>query len=84
MTMNLSYMNNPLSSHIYENQSEFLQNYYTTPINSTPTTQDNECNKHYKTTQSKCQNKMLKYKPHLSEYTKRTTQRKTSGQYHFS
>ena len=30
----------PFSSHIYENQSEFLQNYYTTPINSTPTTQE--------------------------------------------
>ena len=24
----------PFPSHIYENQSEFLQNYYTTPINS--------------------------------------------------
>ena len=30
----------PFPSHIYENQSEFLQNYYTTPINSTPTTQE--------------------------------------------
>ena len=40
MTMNLSYMNNPFH-HIYmKNQSEFLQNYYTTPINSTPTTQE--------------------------------------------
>ena len=45
MTMNLSYMNKPFPSHIYENQSEFLQNYYTTPINSTPTTQEtNEIN----------------------------------------
>ena len=30
----------PFSSHIYENQSEFLQNYYTKPIHSTPTTQE--------------------------------------------
>ena len=30
----------PFPSHIYENQSEFLQNNYTTPINSTPTTQE--------------------------------------------
>ena len=45
MTMNLSYMNNPFH-HIYmKNQSEFLQNNYTTPINSTPTTQEtNEIN----------------------------------------
>ena len=27
---------------------------------------------------------MLEYKPHLSKYTKRTTQRKKFGQYHFS
>ena len=50
----------PFSSHIYENQSEFLQNYYTTPINSTPTTQEtneinttNQTNKNIKT---KCLN----------------------------
>ena len=30
----------PFSSHIYENQSEFLQNYYTKPIHSTPTRQE--------------------------------------------
>ena len=26
----------PFPSHIYENQSQILQNHYTTPINSTP------------------------------------------------
>ena len=36
----------------------------------------NKCKKYYRTTQSKCQNKMLEYKPHLPKYTKRTTQRK--------
>ena len=30
----------PFSSHIYENQTELLQNYYTTPTHSTPTTQE--------------------------------------------
>ena len=29
----------PFSSHIYENQSELLHNYYIEPIHSTPTTQ---------------------------------------------
>ena len=53
----------PFPSHIYENQSEFLQNHYTTPINSTPTTQETNAKKYYRTTQSKCQNKMLEYKP---------------------
>ena len=50
----------PFSSHIYENQSEFLQNYYTTPINSTPTTQEtNEINttdQTNKNTKTKCLN----------------------------
>ena len=50
----------PFPSHIYENQSEFLQNYYTTPINSTPTTQEtNEINttdQTNKNTKTKCLN----------------------------
>ena len=50
----------PFSSHIYENQSEFLQNYYTTPINSTPTTQEtneiNTTNQTNKNTETKCLN----------------------------
>ena len=50
----------PFPSHIYENQSEFLQNYYTTPINSTPTTQEtNEINTTDQTnnnTKTKCLN----------------------------
>ena len=50
----------PFSSHIYENQSEFLQNYYTTPINSTPTTQEtneiNTTNQTNKNTKTKCLN----------------------------
>ena len=66
----------PFPSHIYENQSEFLQNYYTTPINSTPTTQEtNEINTTDQTNKN-TKTKMLEYKPHLSKYTKRTTQRK--------
>ena len=50
----------PFSSHIYENQSEFLQNYYTTPINSTPTTQEtnaiNTTNQPNKNVKTKCLN----------------------------
>ena len=50
----------PFPSHIYENQSEFLQNYYTTPINSTPTTQEtneiNTTNQTNKNTKTKCLN----------------------------
>ena len=66
----------PFSSHIYENQSEFLQNYYTTPINSTPTTQKtNEINTTDQTNK-KYQNKMLEYKPHLSKYTKKNNPKK--------
>ena len=35
----------PFSSHIYENQSELLHNYYIKPVHSTPTTQKtNEIN----------------------------------------
>ena len=36
----------PFSSHIYENQSDFLHNYYTTPINNNtqPTQEVNEIN----------------------------------------
>ena len=35
----------PFSSHIYENQSELLHNYYIEPVHSTPTTQKtNEIN----------------------------------------
>ena len=30
----------PFLSHIYENQSELLHNYYIEPIHSTPTTQE--------------------------------------------
>ena len=50
----------PFSSHIYENQSEFLQNYYTTPITSTLTTQEtneiNTTNQTIKNTKTKCLN----------------------------
>ena len=66
----------PFSSHIYENQSELLHNYYIEPVHSTPTTQklmkltlQINPNENEKT-------KCLNYKSHLSKHTKRTTQRK--------
>ena len=66
----------PFPSHIYENQSEFLQNYYTTPINSTPTTQEtNEINttdQTNKNTKTKCLNTNHIYQ----NIQKETTQRK--------
>ena len=50
----------PFSSHIYENQSEFLQNYYTKPIHSTPTTQEtngiNTTNQPNENVKTKCLN----------------------------
>ena len=43
--MNLSYMNNLFTSHMYENQLELLHNYYIGPIDTTQTTQEvNEIN----------------------------------------
>ena len=61
------------NSHVYENQLELLQDYYTRPIiNNVPVTQElNEIN-----TVIKPENPMFKYKPHLSKYTKTTPKRK--------
>ena len=73
----------PFSSHIYENQLELLHNYYIEPIHSTQTAQEtNEINTTNQSNENN-KNKMLEYKSHLSKYTKRTTQRKKFGQYHF-
>ena len=65
----------PFSSHIYENQSELLHNYYIEPVHSH--------RRHKKlmkltlqTNPMRRKNKMLEYKSHLSKHTKRTTQRK--------
>ena len=73
----------PFSSHIYENQSEFLQNYYTTPINSTPTTQEtneiNTTNQTNKNTKTKCLNTN-----HIIKIYKKNNPEKKFGQYHFS
>ena len=65
------------TSHIYENQLELLQNYFTTPISSiVPVEQEvNRINTVIKP--EKKRSTKLKYKPHLSKYTKRTTKRKS-------
>ena len=73
----------PFPSHIYENQSEFLQNYYTTPINSTPTTQEtneiNTTNQTNKNTKTKCLNTN-----HIYQNIQKEQPKKKFGQYHFS
>ena len=50
----------PFSSHIYENQSELLHNYYIEPIHSTPTTQEtnaiNTTNQSNENDKTKCLN----------------------------
>ena len=73
----------PFPSHIYENQSEFLQNYYTTPIKSTPTTQEtneiNTTNQTNKNTKTKCLNTN-----HIYQNIQKEQPKKKFGQYHFS
>ena len=67
------------SSHIYENQSELLHNYYIEPIHSTPTTQKtneiNTTNQPNENEKTKCLNTNHIYQ-NIPKHTKRTTQRK--------
>ena len=66
----------PFSSHIYENQSEFLHNYYTKPTHSTPTTQEtngiNTTNQPTENDKTKCLNTNHIYQ----NIQKKRTQRK--------
>ena len=73
----------PFSSHIYENQSEFLHNYYTKPIHSTPTTQEtNRINTTNQPTDND-KTKFLNTNQSIKIY-KKNNPKKKFGQYHFS
>ena len=74
----------PFSSHIYENQLEFLQNYYTGPINNnTRTTQEvseiNTVIKPDKKDEVQCSNTK-----HIHQKYKKNNREKKFGQSHFS
>ena len=69
----------PFTSHIYENQLELLQNYYTTPIsNNVPVEQEvNRINTVIKPEKDEVQTKFIKI-------YKKNSQEKKLGQFHFS
>ena len=65
----------PFSSHMYENQSEFLHNYYTKLIHSTPTSQEtngiNTTNQSNENDKTKCLNTNHIYQNIQKEKTQR-------------